>query len=242
MNSFSISTFVAALLVTTGAAIAADTVVSEAPPAPPEAPAAFSWTGFYVGGFGTLAVGDMEYGTRQIFADGNPPPQIGNFDVSASGFLGGIQAGYDWQMNDKWVVGAVADIAGSNYSASITASSNGVEFLDGESKLKYLGTVRARVGYAWDRALLYAHGGLAYGKTEHRLDLGGTNVFSESQTRTGWTVGAGVEYAITDRISFGTEYAFVDLGAKQILDNGEGLTINDDVDLHTLKAFVNFRF
>src|SRR5690606_5504713 len=151
----------AALLLATGGAMAADAVLYEPVPIPPPVEETFSWTGPYIGVFGGLAVGDMEYGTRQIFADGNPPPQVGEADISAGGFLGGIQAGYDWQFAQRWVVGAVADIAATDYGASISASINGVEVFDGESQLKYLGTVRARLGYTWDRTLLYGHGGFA---------------------------------------------------------------------------------
>jgi outer membrane immunogenic protein len=246
MKNILASTAAAALVLAAGEAFAADAVVYEPVPVPPTVSAPveerFQWTGPYIGVFGGFAVGDMEYDTRQIFADGNPPPLDGEFEISASGFLGGIQAGYDWQFADSWVVGAVADIAASSYGASITASFDGTEVFDGQSELKYLGTVRARLGHTWDRTLLYAHGGFAYGKTEQSLTIGGTTVVNEEQTRTGWTAGVGIEHAITNRISFGTEYAYVDLGSKQVLDNGEGLTIHEDVAFHTLKAFVNFRF
>jgi outer membrane immunogenic protein len=231
-----------AIILAAGKAFAADAIGPEAAPEPPPVQESFSWTGPYFGGFGSFAVGDMELNSRQIFADGNPPPINGAFEISASGFLGGIQAGYDWQFADRWVVGAVADIAASSYGSSVTASVDGTEIFNGDVDVKYLGTVRARLGHAWDRTLVYGHGGLAFGKTEQTLTVGGTTVFNEKQTRAGWTVGAGVEHAITNRISFGTEYAYVDLGSKQILDNGEGLTIKDDVAFHTLKAFVNFRF
>ncbi|TIP34246.1 MAG: porin family protein, partial [Mesorhizobium sp.] len=88
----------------------------------PPAEESFSWTGPYFGGFGSFAVGDMNLNSRQIFADGNPPPINGAFEISASGFLGGIQAGYDRQFADRWVIGAVADIAASSYGSSVTAS------------------------------------------------------------------------------------------------------------------------
>ncbi|MCR4268996.1 outer membrane protein [Nitratireductor sp. ZSWI3] len=232
----------AALLLTAGQALAADPVVYEPAPVPPAVAETYDWTGPYIGVFGGLAVGDMEYVARQIFADGNPPPQETDLDISASGFLGGVQAGYDWQFAERWVIGAVADIAVTNYGASVTASINGTEVFDGESQVKYLGTVRARLGHAWDRTLVYAHGGLAYGKTELDVTVGGVNVINESQTRTGWTAGAGFEFAVTEKLSLGSEYAYVDLGSKQIFDNGEGLTLRDDVAFHTLKAFVNYRF
>src|SRR5690606_15862183 len=110
----------------------------------------YNWTGFYVGLSGGAATGDMD-----LFNPFGP----GSFPISASGFIGGVQAGYNWQFQNNFVLGAVADISASNYSAALG-------FEDAELELIYLGTVRARAGYAWARALVYAHGGFAYGEVE----------------------------------------------------------------------------
>ena len=214
-------------------AFAADLTVYEAPPAPAVA-ASYDWTGPYIGVFAGLATGDREY----ELLPGAGGPTI-DTEVSASGFLGGAQVGYDFQYGG-WVFGAVADIAATNYSADLSVSTGGLD-LEAESELKYLGTVRGRVGYAFDRALIYAHGGFAYGETEQTVDLNGTNLFETSQTRTGWTVGGGVEVALTDRISFGAEYAYVDLGTEEIAGGG-GAGLDETLEFHTLKAMVNFRF
>jgi outer membrane immunogenic protein len=210
---------------------AADAIVEQAPELPV---AAYNWSGAYIGVFGGITTGDYGY---EAAAAGGP---AASFDVSGSGALGGVQLGYDYQTG-PWVFGAVADIAFTNHEASLSGSIPGVGNASAESELKYLGTVRARAGYAFDRALFYGHGGFAYGKTEQDVVLDGVSVFSGDKSRTGFVVGAGVEYAITDRISFQTEYSYVDLGKDDIFNQG-GLTVREDVSFHAIKAAVNFRF
>jgi len=218
-------------------AFAADAVNGEVPAAPvaEEAPAAFSWTGPYIGVFGGASTGDFEYDAGPTGDD-----SLLGLDVSGSGFIGGAQVGYDWQTGN-WVIGAVADIAISSHSADVSLDVTGLGSAEAESELTYLGTVRARAGYAFDRALVYAHGGFAYGETEQTISALGTELFNESQTRTGWTVGAGVEYALNDKVSVGTEYSYVDLGDEQVYSD-DSVFVNEDLAFHTVKAFLNIRF
>jgi outer membrane immunogenic protein len=222
------------------AAFAADIITkAPEPPAPqPQPQPIYDWTGPYIGVFGGLAVGDFRYNGYLIDGDRRIP--VFNVTSTGRGFIGGAQAGYDWQ-SGPWVFGAVADIAFTNYKTSISGTSGGVPF-SAQSQLNYLGTVRARIGRAFDRTLLYAHGGFAYGETEQTVSAGGVQQFNSSQMRTGWTLGAGLEYALTDRVSFGTEYSYVDLGSKNIVSNPGGVSVDEDVSFHTLEASVNFRF
>jgi outer membrane immunogenic protein len=219
----------AAALVAAGSTAMAADISYDAAPVPAQS---FNWTGFYVGLTGGAATGDMD-----LFAVGDF--EDGTFSISSSGFIGGVQVGYNWQFENNFVLGAVADISASNYGSSI--ETEGFELFDLE--LKYLGTVRARAGYAWDRALVYAHGGFAYGKVEASSTFEG----DISANHSGWTIGAGVEYALTDKISFGTEYSYVDLGDEVLFsgfDDGEGFEPGTGVDVkfHTVKAMINFRF
>ena len=226
-------------------AIAADAIVYADPaPAQPVAERfAYDWTGFYIGGFGGVATGDFDYAAGPL---GGPDALF--LDTSAGGAFGGVQAGYDWQVG-SWVFGAVADIAKTNIDNSLSGTIPGIGTISAESELEYLGTVRARAGYAFDRALMYVHGGWAYGSTEQTLTAtdasGATDSISSSSSRSGWTVGAGVEYAITDMISFGTEYAYTDLGNENVFESdlsALGAYVNEDVRFHTVKAAINFRF
>lgn len=224
----------AALALISAPALAADLTTYE--PAAVEAPVAatYNWTGFYAGVFGGVGTGDFDYDVGVVGG-----PSLISGDLSAGGALGGIQIGYDWQVN-SWVFGAVADIAKTNIDVGGSIDIGG-DTLSAESELDYLGTVRGRIGYAFDRALVYGHGGFAYGKTEQTVSINGADLVNESQSRTGWTVGAGIEYAITDQISFGTEYSYVDLGKKDLFNDGV-VYANEDVRFHTVKAAINYRF
>lgn len=205
---------------------AADAIVEQQPELPV---AAYSWTGAYVGVFGGITAGQSDYEFT-----GAALSAPGSLDVSSSGALGGVQLGYDYQTG-PWVFGAVADIAFTNHEASISGAG-----LEANSELKYLGTVRARAGYAFDRTLFYGHGGFAYGESEFEVTDGFSSI-SGDKGRTGFTVGAGIEYAFTDQISFQTEYSYVDLGKDDIYSN-LGLTAREDLSFHMIKAAVNFRF
>ncbi len=123
----------------------------------------------------------------------------------ANGFIGGLQAGYNWQFANNVVLGIEADIdwADLGGNSTIVAGSAGVA----TGSLDYFGTIRARLGYAFDRVLPYITGGVAYGKT----DFGTIYGTSTSETNWGWTIGAGVEYAFTNNITAKLEYLYIDL-------------------------------
>lgn len=218
-----------------GNAIAADATIYDPAPAPVAA-AAYDWTGLYLGVHAGITTGDFDYDAGPVGG-----PALLGVSVSGSGFVAGAQIGYDWQ-SGPWVFGALADIAFSNHEASLSASLAGLGSVEAESQLNYLGTVRGRVGYAFDRALFYAHGGFAYGETEQTIEVSGVEVYNDSTGRTGWTIGAGLEYALTDRISFGTEYSYVDLGDEEIFSDPAVAFVDEDVSFHTIKAVINFRF
>lgn len=225
----------AAVFAISTSAHAADAVVySEPSPAPAAMDAAYNWTGFYLGAFGGVTTGDYDF-------SGTDGVDTIDLSVSGSGFLGGAQVGYDHQMG-QIVLGAVADIAWTNHEAEISASVPGFGTAEVESTLDYLGTVRARAGYAMDEFLVYAHGGFAYGKTEQTLSATGVgSVSTDNDMKYGWTIGAGAEYAVTDTISLQTEYSYVDLGEDEIFNDG-GITVDEDVAFHAVKVGLNFRF
>jgi outer membrane immunogenic protein len=228
------------------AAQAADLTYEPAPVI--ETPAAFNWTGFYVGVHGGLAAGDFKY----PFGLGNSGGSInGELEQDASGGFGGAQIGYNWQFNPNWVIGAEADIAASSYEGKVsgTISSGGSSAsAEAGSEVDWFGTVRARLGYAHDNLLVYGTGGLAYGKVKSSIsgDINGSGFGeSTSETSTGWTVGGGVEYGITQNVSLKAEYLYVDLGSQTLLDvrdRGNSLKIESDTKFHTLKAGLNYKF
>ncbi|HQR91671.1 MAG TPA: outer membrane beta-barrel protein, partial [Caulobacter sp.] len=104
--------------------------------------------------------------------------------------------------------------------------------------IDYLGTIRARVGYAFDRVLPYITGGVAYGKT----DFGTIYGTSTSETNWGWVIGAGVEYAFTNNITAKLEYLYIDLdGSTYTIPSTLG-SIQADTNTSALKVGVNYKF
>lgn len=228
----------------TSVATAADFgVIAQTAPMAYAAPS--DWTGFYAGVFGGVGGGD-----NTLTIDGGPGATAG-FEGNSFGGLLGAQVGYDFQF-DQFVIGAVADIAITNIESdsSVIGFGGPGGTLTYGSTLDYLGTVRARVGFAAiDQMLVYAHGGLAYGRTSPGFGVGGVPGGTpdlEDVNRWGYTVGAGVEYAFTDNLSLQTEYAYTDLGNRDVGVSGvalpPGTSISEEAQFHTVKAGLNFRF
>jgi outer membrane immunogenic protein len=164
--------------------------------------------------------------------------------LNKSGFIGGGQIGYNFQVSDRFVGGFEADIQGLSLAGGETSWSMAKEAILGiplatitnaSKSLNYLGTVRGRVGYLIAPTLLaYATGGLAYGNASARasflqygIDNSGqigsalsANAFSN--TRTGWTVGAGGEWMFFPHWSAKLEYLYYDLGGVSIVNELAG--------------------
>ncbi len=223
-----------ALLLASSAAYAADAVVSE--PTPPVAPDTFSWTGGYIGVNAGYAGGSFKYNaSEERIGD------IASAKITSSGFVGGVQVGYNWQFDNRMVIGAEADFQGSTLKGEVSGDIDGIGGLSAGSKVQWFGTVRARVGYSpVDRFLVYGTAGLAYGKVKSYYDLDGSGD-SLSKTKAGWTVGAGVEYALTNNWTVKTEYLFTDLGKQTLYDEG-GLSLDNKVRFHTVRVGLNYKF
>jgi outer membrane immunogenic protein len=204
-----------------------------APPAPPAAMdvTTFSWTGPYVGvNLGAAFGGDDRVGYH---SDG---VYLGDFGkLNGSGFIGGGQIGYNYQMDSNWLIGLEADFQGGDISDSVTSS--GVHT---KSKVDWFGTVRPRVGYVYDRTVFYGTGGLAYGHVSYKSSVGGVNVLDDDKTKTGWTAGAGVEHAFTDHLTAKLEYDYVSLGSSDL--GSDALSTKASPDFHTIRVGLNYKF
>lgn len=233
---------IALLAASTGLASAADLPVKAAPMAPVIAPV-WGWTGWYIG----ANIGGIWTDSRDtltptgcfvnpaILCGGpltNNPlrTDIGNLNGSNSaGVTGGGQFGYNWQMG-TWLLGFETDINGTSLKTNDTVTRALAAPLAGtfshsvSEKLDWFGTVRGRIGVlpapTW---LLYATGGLAYGhvgsNTLANFSLAGdTYAGTFSDTRVGWTVGGGAEWAFSPNWSAKLEYLYVDLGTASYTD------------------------
>ena len=139
---------------------------------------------------------------------------LGGHDVNS--WLGGVQAGCDYQFAGGFVIGIQGDYALPDAEGSHdSALEFGVAY---HSKVKSLASVTGRIGYAWDRFLGYIRGGGAWERDEYwatTIILG--TAYTARETRSGWTVGVGGEYAFTNFLSGFVEYGYYDFGTRQMV-------------------------
>jgi outer membrane immunogenic protein len=200
-----------------------------------------AWTGFYAGVNGGYASGayDDQLSDSLVPFGGLKP----------EGGFGGGQIGYNWQgfSHPNLVFGIEADIQAADISDSATDIFGGKY----ESKVDWLGTVRGRLGYALDRTLVYATGGLAYGGVSNR-NWGYSGElpydFHKETTATGYVVGGGLEYKITPAWSFKGEYQYINLGKNDPVDalygafSSSSTTKLSDDAFHTVRVGLNYHF
>jgi outer membrane immunogenic protein len=214
-SKFLIST--AAVVALSGTAFAADLPSRVEPPVYIPPPPVFSWTGVYIGGQIGYQWGNGE--TVGPFPVTTPAGAAGVFasepNNSPNGIVGGAHLGYNYQIN-QFVVGLEGDIEGTGvHRSGIDATGT----LSASESIPVQGSVRGRVGVTWDRALLYATGGLAVGDLHAsltNLTTGANDTFNA--VRLGWTVGGGVEYAVTNNWLVRAEYRFTDYGTITNVD------------------------
>lgn len=150
-------------------------------------------------------------------------------DDDASGVEGGVKLGYDMQFG-RWVVGAVGEVAGVNAEDSVTGFSSTPAFYSFTRKLDHVAALRARVGYAAGPALIYATGGVAYGKVRNSFVTSNTansfTVTADEDEADGHQFGGGVEWRLAPRFTVTAEYLYSDLetGDYNIRVAGNGTT------------------
>lgn len=195
--------------------------------APPVAPS-WDWSGYYVGvnagyGWNNLS-GQTSCTPCELFPSAGLNPQGGLF---------GGQAGYNIQTG-RIVYGLEADIQGANIGAGAAFPNGliggvvlGTGDVSASQKLSWFSTARGRLGWAaWDRTLLYATGGLIYGRESISETTSGvgTTVAGDSSIRLGGVIGAGVEHAFGSNLSARVEALYYDMGTETISSTGAGLT------------------
>lgn len=250
----------AALALIAGPALAADLPVFSEPIAPYIAPAAFSWTGLYVGANASYGIGRSDASANIDIEEIEGPDE--SIDVAvgdwwSGGGLLGAHVGYNYQFG-LFVVGAEIAAAWSGVDGEDRATIDGPGFsAEGHltTDLNWLATARAKAGVAFDRALLYAIGGVAWGEVNNTVGFGistprgsASDEWGSTETSVGWTIGLGLEYAVTDNIVVGMEYQHVDFGDSNTVTidtDSEAVgdipvNFNNSFDLVTAKVSYKF--
>lgn len=211
----------------------------------------FNWTGCYFG-----VHGGGGWGGRQGFTDQFSTPGVPFFDPAfpvarTSGGLAGGQIGCDYQFSNNMVVG----IEGSGSWANIQGSSD--PFFGGKAvfsaETRWLAAATGRIGYTFNNVLFYAKGGPAWAGNKYQLngtffDANDRFSFVGSETRLGYTLGAGIEWAFWKNWSAKFEYAYYDFGTRSlILVDTAGFTTDPNPSrisqqLHTFIVGVNYHF
>lgn len=238
-------------------AFAADLPARTYTKAPVIAASAYNWTGFYVGvhGGGDWFNKNWYLPVSPINCGGFPNCVGSNQgDHSASSWLVGGQAGYNYQVG-QWVLGVEGQASWTNLNGSngaLTAPNNVTD----NSKTSALGTLTGRVGYAFDRFMIFGKAGGAWAHDKFWTTAGtaaapafvpGTTLQSTDSDRFGWMLGVGAEYAFTTDWSVKVEYDYMDFGTHREtlqpnLVNTTAVQYDIKQRIELVKVGVNYRF
>jgi outer membrane immunogenic protein len=208
-------------------AFAADLPTTKGPaPAPVAAP--FSWTGFYVGAnLGGLWSRDSAYESGASYPSDKLTP---------SGVVGGLQAGYNYQIR-SFVLGVEGDVDRS--SAKSNDDVNWILFDRHSASLPFFADLRGRLGVAFDRFLPYVTGGVVVADIQNKADSS-TSSLDRGSSSTGWTVGAGLEYAIDAHWSVKADYLYMQFPDVSKSSDGYAFKLKDSAQV--ARAGINYRF
>jgi outer membrane immunogenic protein len=226
---------VAALIATPTLAADLGRMPTKAPVYTP-APAPLLWNGFYIGAQVGYAWGDdhsEEFTTATGLATGADP------SIDPDGVVGGIHLGYNYQMSSI-VLGVEGDIEASGVDGSATNVFGVTTSFDN----RWQGSLRGRLGAAFGPTLLYVTGGVAFADLRYRYSTAATPVESFSDTKAGWTLGAGAEFAFSPAWSTRLEYRYTDFGSitNTSLIGSPGFTYKHDPSFHTVRLGVSYHF
>lgn len=215
-------------------ALAAFAAIWNAPARAEPAAPVFNWSGGYVGASLGYGRGDstLAYENSDYFAELDP-----------DGFFGGVYGGWNHQFANGLVAGLEGDVQISGIGSSdVLGYAGGIDtfrrfFADQDRSA----ALRARLGYSVDRFLPYVAGGLAVARYEHGETQHPVTAFTADATRLGWTLGAGVDFAMTDRLILRAEYRHSDFGSWRVTDTA---TYPHRIDLRTneLRLGVSYKF
>jgi outer membrane immunogenic protein len=219
-----------------GPVLAADLPPPAAPP--PRAPATYvpapapyyNWGGIYFGVNGGGVFGNSAWNV--------PAPGVATGNFTTTGFLVGGTLGANFQAG-AFVFGVEGDFDWDNLSGNTSAGSCGIAPIAScTTAQNYLGTARARVGYAWDRILLYGTGGGAFGN----IKASATGTGNSNSNNFGWTAGAGIEFAFAQNWTAKAEYLYVSLQNGSCSAANCGVSIPVSLNENIARIGVNYKF
>jgi outer membrane immunogenic protein len=219
----------------TAAALAADMPTPSPPVRSPAA--AYNWTGFYIGINGGFGTGNSNWSDGPVVTTGSFP---------TSDFLIGGKAGGNYRIGQH-VFGIEGDGDWTNLKGNSGSTCGAISAVVPppaacQTQSEWLATVRGRVGYAFDRILLYGTAGAAFGNVQTGLNPPAT---FDSSVEAGWTAGAGLEFGLAQNWTAKVEYLFVDLpnGSCTTVGNCAGAAGSIvSFDESIVRAGVNFKF
>jgi outer membrane immunogenic protein len=219
--------------------LAADLAVK----APQVAPIpAFTWGGCYVGAHAGAGFGEDTVSVPSIV------PGV-SVTGHSSGFLAGGQVGCNLQFSGHWVIGIEGEGSGTDVKGDTTQTILGISGT-AHAQTDWIASATGRLGWAWDRWLIFGKGGAAWDGDKYSASI---PVFPEqlqaSETRTGWTVGGGIEWAFFNNWSAKAEYNYYDFGRSSVTLVGTfagapiavpGVQVRETMSV--IKLGVNYRF
>lgn len=213
----------AAVVVTAGAAFATDLPARAPSPIYKAVPLTTpsTWQGIYFGVHGGYGWGDHE------------SLAVTSITAKPTGGFGGIQAGYNGMVAPNWLLGGEIQLSGGDINDRVVEGATSAR-----SKIDFFGVALTRLGYTFDRTLVYAAVGAAWAQNKAD-DPGGA--FRLTESRAGWAIGGGLEYAIDSRWSAKIEYLRADFGGMTIVTSGAD-RYRADLILNTVKFGLNYRF
>lgn len=226
---------IASAVVWAGGAVAAD--LRTAAPMPYAQASNVNWAGFYLGGH-------LGYGQGKASVSDPAAPGF-SLDTTTKGFIGGGQVGYDYQVGAT-VFGIEADFSGANVDGTTVLHDPTGDIVSGNPRNRWTSLITGRLGYAAGNSLLYVKGGAAFGGFRYgAANLTDNESGSAKFRRSGWTVGAGLEYALSNAWSIRGEYDYLNFGKHNVTvteNDGSTDTAVFRQKLHQVKVGINYRF
>lgn len=193
----------------------------------------YDWTGFYVGGHFGYGGGSLGPGTNALPEEGVFLPH------SVTGVIGGYQMGYNRELANRVVLGVEAD---ASFTSPVDQAALGrMAPAPFNTEIDYIGTVRGRVGYAFNTWMPYVTSGFAWGHTRADINDGSGAVIGHYQP--GWTAGLGLEFAVSGNWSAKLEYDYINLSGQSYDLSSFGLPgANVDPRINLAKFGLNYHF